>query len=278
MLIFAKEMYSNNSNTGRQNGAAAAFVEDRLAKGRVAFAMTELVAETSLSVIAANNQIRRLRERVRRVTRPQAFFLVVDPAHRAIGAPPLEWWLDEYFNWLGHPYYLALLSAAESHGGAPQAVQVHQVMTDAPRREVSVGRIRVRFFVKQGIEDTPVDQPAGAYAPLRVSTPEATALDLVSYASRIGGIERVHETLISLLPFMRVGKLRRALEAERSTTSAQRLGYLLERAGADRLAQVAHERLPAKTAWCSLRPGRPTQPGVHRSQRWRVLADEGSLK
>jgi hypothetical protein len=277
MLLFANEMNRDDSNIGRQNGAAAAFVDDKLAKGHVAFAITELVAETGLSVVAANNQIRRLGDRVRRVTRPQAFFLIVDPAHRAMGAPPLEWWLDEYFNWLGHPYYLALLSAAESRGSAPQAVQVHQVMTDAPRREVSVGRIRVRFFVKQGVEHTPVEQPAGAYAPLRVSTPEATALDLVSYASRIGGIERVHEMLISLLPLMRIGKLRRALDAERSTTSAQRLGYLLERAGADRLARVVHEWLPAKTAWCSLRPGRATRI-PHRAQRWRVLADEGSLK
>ena len=240
--------------------------------------MTELVADTGLSVVAASNQIRRLRDRVRRVTRPQAFFLIVDSAHRAMGAPPLQWWLDEYFRWLGHPYYLALLSAAESHGAAPQAVQVHQIMTDAPRREVAVGRLQVRFFVKRGIEQTPVRQPAGAYAPLRISTPEATALDLVGYASRIGGIERAHETLIPLLPLMRIGELRRALDAERSTTSAQRLGYLLERSGADRLADVVHEWLPVKTAWCSLGSEQANAPKLHRSQHWHVIADEGGLK
>jgi hypothetical protein len=263
-------MLGKKSNTGRRNGAAAAFVEDKLAEGRVAFTMTELVAETGLSVVAASNQIRRLGDRVRRVTRPQAFFLIVDSSHRAMGAPPLQWWLDEYFRWLGHPYYLALLSAAESHGAAPQAVQVHQVMTDAPRREVAVGRLQVRFFVKRSIEQTPVQQPAGAYAPLRVSTPEATALDLVGYASRIGGIDRAHETVIPLLPLMRIRELRRALDAERSTKSAQRLGYLLERSGADRLAAVVHEWLPAKATWCSLGPGQMDEAKLHRSQRWHV--------
>jgi hypothetical protein len=277
MLYCANEMPDGNPNTGRQYGAVAAFLEDRLAEGRVAFTMTELVAETGLSVVAASNQIRRLRDRVRRVTRPQAFFLIVDSRHRVMGAPPLRWWLDEYFRWLGHPYYLALLSAAESYGAAPQAIQVHQVMTDGPRRKVSVGRLQVRFFVKRSIEQTPVQQPAGAYAPLRVSTPEATALDLVGYASRIGGIERAYETLIPLLPLLRIRELQRALDAERSTMSAQRLGYLLERTGADRLADVVHEWLPEKTAWCLLDSGQADTDKLHRSRRWHVLADEGGL-
>ena len=271
-------MPAKKNHIPRQKGAAAAFVEDRLAEGRVAFALTELVAETGLSAVAAKNQIQRLRDRVRRVTRPQAFFLIVDAAHRTMGAPPPQWWLDAYFRWLGHPYYLALLSAAESYGVAPQAVQVCQVMTDAPRREISVGRIRVRFFVKRSIGRTPVQQPRGAYAPLLVSMPESTALDLVRYASRIGGIGRAHETIAPLVPLMRVRELRHALDAEQSTTSAQRLGYLLERCGAERLAAVVHEWLPPGTAWCFL-GARKTDPSeLHRSQRWRVLADEQGLK
>ena len=154
-------------------------------------------SKTGLSIVAANNQLKRLRERVQRVTRPQPFFLIVDP----------------------------------------------------------------------------VQQPEGAYAPLCVSTPEATALDLVGYAPRIGGIERAHETLVPLLPIMRILELRRALVAERSTTSAQRLGYLLERSGADRLADVVHEWLPANATWCSLGPGQADAAELHRSERWHVLAD-----
>ena len=74
---------------------------------------------------------------------------------------------------------------------------------------------------------------------------------------------------------MRIGELRRALDAEGSMTSAQRLGYLLERSGADRLADLVHEWLPAKTAWCSLGSGQADAPKLHKSQRWHVLADEG---
>lgn len=268
-------MRSSNATTKRRKGAADAFIEEQLAEGRVAFALPELLAETGLSVVAAANQLRRLGNRVRRVARRQAFFLIVEPRHLAMGAPPAQWWLDAYFRWLEHPYYLALLSAAESYGAAPQAVQVLQVMTDVPRRELSVGRLRIRFFVKRRVERTPVQQSPASYAPLRMSTPEATALDLVRYAQRIGGIGRARETLMPLLPSMRVPALRRTLDAEQNVLSAQRLGYLLERSGAERLSRAIHEWLPAKLSWCPLGPGQAETSETHRSKRWHVIARPG---
>jgi len=38
------------------------------------------------------------------------FSLIVSPEHRSMGSPPVAWWLDDYFSWLGHPYYLALFN------------------------------------------------------------------------------------------------------------------------------------------------------------------------
>jgi len=68
--------------------------------------------KTGRSLVAAKNQLLRLGTRVVRVSPSQQFFLVVGPEHRSRGSPPVEWWLDDYFRWLGHSYYLALLSAA----------------------------------------------------------------------------------------------------------------------------------------------------------------------
>src|SRR5437899_342602 len=90
------------------SGVAAAFVDAKSAAGRAAFPLSELVKETGLSITAARNQLLRLRDRVVRPTRKHQFFLIVAPEHRAMGAPPAAWWLDDYFKWLGRPYYLAL--------------------------------------------------------------------------------------------------------------------------------------------------------------------------
>jgi hypothetical protein len=242
MLPYANYMKTNKVNPCRRTGAVAAFVDASLETGRIAFDFTELLDKTGLSRIAAKNQLQRLRGRVVRVSRHQAFFLIVESQHRPMGAPPVEWWLDAYFHWLGHPYYLALQSAAEIYNSAPQAILVKQVITDSPRRELSIGRIHIQFFVKRRTAQTPVQQPVNAYAPLRVSTPEATALDMVRYASRIGGMERVAETLTPMLPLFRKAQLKCALEAEGETAVAQRLGYLIENTGHTHLTETIRSR------------------------------------
>jgi hypothetical protein len=237
-----------------------------------------MIAETGLSVAAANKQLRRLDGLVARVSRPRSFFLIVTPEHRAIGAPPVAWWLDDYFAWLGHPYYLALQSAACTYGSEPQALQVAQVMTDTPRRAIEVGRLRIRFFVKGGIDRTPTRSPSGAFAPLRVSTPEATAIDLVRYESRIGGIGRAIETLVPLLALIRGDDLVRALDAEQEPATAQRLGYILDKAGWASLARAVRRWLPAGLAPVSLTSPKAYPPSENMAKDWRVLDNSGEFE
>ena len=248
--------------------AADKFVEQRLTLGRVAFPLADLVKETGLSVTAARNQLLRLKNRVTRVSPRHQFFLIVSPEHRAVGAPPVAWWLHDYFQWLGEPYYLALQSAAGSLGSNPQALQVTQVMTRVPRRPLEIGRIRIQFFVKRTVEQTPTQPLTNAYAPLQVSTPEATTFDLVQYAPRIGGIGRAAETVAPLLPLLRPAELRRVLRIEDEPATAQRLGFVLEKLKATDLARIVENWLPADLAFVPLVPGvRGAAPEI---KRWRV--------
>ena len=271
MIRCAIDMNEHEDRVGRRVGAVARFIEEKLKTGRITFNIGELLSKTGLSAIAAKNQLQRMRSHVVRVSRPHAFFLIVEPQYHAMGAPPVEWWLDDYFRWLGHPYYLALLSAAETYNSSPQAIQFKHVITDCPRRDVTIGRLRIRFFVKSRIELTPVLQPPTAYAPLRVSTPEATALDLVRYASRIGGIGRALETLIPLLPVCRASGIRRALDAEGEVAIAQRFGYLIDTAGQSRLAKVVHDWLPRSIVSASLGPAKQALSETIESGRWRLV-------
>lgn len=259
-------------------GAAEAFIEARMALGRVAFPLEELTKESGLSAIAAKFQLLRLRGKVARVSPRQPFFLIVSPEHRSMGAPPANWWLQDYFDWLGRPYYLALQSAASSFGSNPQALQVTQVMTDRPCRAIKVGRIQVRFFVKRGIQRTPTRQPAGAVAPLLVSTPEATAYDLIRYASSIGGIERAAETVRPLLPLLRRRELKRVLDAEDETTVAQRLGYVIEVCGNKPLAKTVRDWLPDELTPVTLSPAKGKRDNLPLLKRWQVLNNSSELK
>ena len=71
-------------------------------------------------------------------------------------------------------YYVGLLSGAELHGAAHQRL-----------RPVVVGRNRIRFFLKKDLARTPVELVKTTSGRMRVSTPEATALDLVRFYDRL---------------------------------------------------------------------------------------------
>lgn len=267
-----------SSQDNRLIGAAEAFIEARMALGRVAFSLEELTKESGLSAIAAKFQLLRLRGKVARVSPRQPFFLIVSPEHRSMGAPPVNWWLQDYFNWLERPYYLALQSAASSFGSNPQALQVTQVMTSRPCREIKVGRIQVQFFVKRGIERTPTQQPEGAVAPLLISTPEATAYDLVRYATSIGGIERAAETIRPLLKLLRARELKRVLDAENEPGVAQRLGFVIEACGNKPLAKIVRDWLPDELTPVALAPAKGKRDAFPLVKRWQVFNNSGELK
>lgn len=269
------ESYSLPVTASYRSGAAARFVENLLAHGLVTFTLAELMRQTELSSVAARNQLLRLGAQVQRVTPRQPFYLIVSPEHRAIGAPPPAWWLDAYFRWLQRPYYLALQSAATEYGSTAQAIQVTQVITNAPHRDIVLGRLRIQFFVKRDVASTPTRMLTQAQAPLVVSTPEATALDLIGYASRLGGIERAIETIVPMLRHFKRSRLADALHAGAETTCAQRLGFILEQAGAVELAHVVEKYLGGRGHRIALEPGHSSSTGaiLPYSERWRVMVN-----
>ena len=262
----------------RRSGTAEAFCDARLGLGRVTLDLSDLVKASGLSALAAKRQLSRLRGKVVRISPRKPFYLILSPEHRSMGAPPPNWWLQDYFNWLGRPYYLALQSAASAFGSNPQALQVTQVVTDKPLRPINVGRTQLRFFVKRGIERTPTQQPDGAVAPLLISTPEATAYDLVRYATSIGGIERAAETIRPLLPLLRVRELKRVLNAESESGVAQRLGFVMEACGNKSLAKVVRDWLPDELTPVALVPGRDKRDNLPLVKHWQVLNNSSGLK
>jgi hypothetical protein len=87
--------------------------------------------------------------------------------HAESGAPPLEAWLHQYISApLEVPYYVGLLSAAETYGIAPYAVTVTQVMVPMQRRPVTVGRQQLAFHTRTNITAMPTqwhETPEGRF-------------------------------------------------------------------------------------------------------------------
>src|SRR6185437_3172905 len=220
-------------------------VEEFQAAGRLTFSVGDLCQrgiERNGALLAA---IRRYAATgaIRRISPRSDFFIIVPPEFRAMGAPPVEWWLGDYMAHLKTPYYVGLLSAAALHGSAHFAVMETQVVVPGAMRPLSVGRVRVRFFVKAAVTAAPVETRSNLWGAVEVSTPEATLLDLLRYNR---SIERTALIVGDLAKKCRPADLRKALDAANDPPSAQRLGYLFETSGHDDLAKTIEKWLSSR--------------------------------
>ncbi|MBI2207560.1 MAG: type IV toxin-antitoxin system AbiEi family antitoxin [Candidatus Rokubacteria bacterium] len=200
--------------------------------------------------------------------------MIVPPEYRVAGSLPAAWFIRDLMECLARPYYVGLLTAASLHGAAHQAPQEFQVVTDRPLGVIEIGRVRIRFVKKARLSRTAtigVKTPTGE---MRVSTPEATALDLVRYPEHCGGLSNVATILRELAERLDGGELVRVAEVDGEVAYAQRLGYLLDRAGRPEIARALAEWVDARAPRATpLSPGAPIT-GTERDGRWRVAVNE----
>lgn len=208
-----------------------------------------------------------------------ARWLIVPAEQAHYGAPPVDWWLDDFLRDQEPNYYLALLSAARHWGSAHYALQTTQVMVSRPRRPVRVGKLKVEFIAKKSLETTPVARERTRVAHLRVSTREATMLDLIRHQNVIGGLEAVARVAKDLAPKMTASGVQDALSGLGQVPAAQRLGFVLQHLGSDRLAASVAGWLQTRRR--NLQPMVTPQPdtGAHFvDDNWAVAYTPGQLE
>jgi predicted transcriptional regulator of viral defense system len=249
-------------------------VDSEQARGRYVLTRDQVQKALGVSDDALKKAAGRLVAKRRLAVPRRGFYVVVPVEYRHAGAPPPSWFVDELMKFHGQPYYVGILSAAALHGAAHQQPQEFQVVTNAQLRPVVAGRARIRFFRKQRIESIPVVQMKTVTGTMRVSVPEATALDLLRYFHAAGHLGNVVTVLAELAPEMNPERLAELARAEGNVPIAQRLGYLLEsvgaRAAADPLAAWVGRHRPR---FVPLRSDR-SAVSAERNARWRVLINE----
>jgi predicted transcriptional regulator of viral defense system len=251
----------------------SSYIDDLAAKGRYHFTSSEAVAALGSSPVAARAAIRRLREKARVAMPFRGFHLIVPPEYRALGCLPADQFVPHLMEHIGLSYYAGLLTAASLHGAAHQAPMVFQTVVAENRPAIHCGRVRVAFVARGNVSEIPVVEKNTMRGVLRVSTPEATAFDLVGYPGHAGGLSNIVTVLSELAEYMDAGKL--LAETVRSPLPwTQRLGYLLDRAGAANLAAPLAEHAAARAKeYVPLRP-RKSAAHVSRDARWRLIVNE----
>jgi predicted transcriptional regulator of viral defense system len=242
--------------------------------GRYTFSREEALKKLGLSAESLKKAISRLAAKDRIAVPRRGFYVVVPLEYRIAGAPPASWFIDQLMLHLGRPYYVGLLSAAALFGAAHQQSQEYQVVTDQPQRLMHVGRNRIRFLVKKNVAKVAIEEQKTDTGTMRVSTPEATAIDLCRYTAVAGGLDNVATLLSELAERIDERRLIEAAKADGEMTFLQRLGYILENFASggrsSKLAEWVNERNPRNTP---LNPGKPIK-GQPVNRRWRIIVND----
>ena len=213
---------------------ARQYLEQLVAAGRYHFDSRE--AQVALGVTAAKFALQRLAKQGAIASPARGFYVIVPPEYRALGCLPADQFVPALMKLLSLPYYAGLLTAAQYHGAAHQRPQEFQVFLEKKRLPIACGKVRVAFMVRKRLSEVPLQSLNTPRGMLQISTPEATALDLIGYQYHAGGLDQVATVLSELAERIDPEKLAAAAAAA-PLPWAQRLGYLLQKVGAQDKAE-----------------------------------------
>lgn len=249
-----------------------------LSQGRVGFALRELRSGfPEQTQEATKSALKRLVDKRQIISIHKGYYLILPPQFRSKGVLPPTLFLDAFMKELGRPYYLALLSAAAYHGASHQQPQEFFVVTGFPvLRPMRKKGLKVNYISRKDIPASLVEIRKTEAGYLKISNPVLTATDLIQYAKRVGGINRVATVLAELAERIQADAFDETLLEHVPVTAVQRLGYLLEQVlGNKLLADALYSALQNIHAPLFRIPLKASAPvkGFIADERWKVIVN-----
>lgn len=207
------------------------FIESVLSEGRITFSREELIS-LGLSPDLVKRTISRYTQLGKLYSIRQGFYVIITPEFIIPNRVPELLFIDDLMKYLDTPYYVSLLSAAALHGaGHQQPMSFFVTHSGTKIRNINSERHFIDFTLSQRwISDAvmPLKTRTGY---IQVSTPEATAFDLIISQKKFG-LSRTIEVIQELTDVIQKGRMRAIVKAY-PLAIRQRLGYILDFIGAD---------------------------------------------
>ena len=200
------------------------------AKGKLFFLLQDLrKVFPDYSVNALQMNLKRLSKKNKVRFLMKGFYLIIPPEYFFRKILPPELFIDPLFKYLERPYYLGLLSASALHGAShQQAMETYLFITKPPIRSTNVEGLKINYLVRSTIPQVGVVKRKTETGYINISSPELTAVDLIQFQHRVGGLNRVATLLYELSEEMSAEKLKEVLKNNFSLSVLQRLGYILD--------------------------------------------------
>jgi predicted transcriptional regulator of viral defense system len=252
----------------------ADFVDRLQQQGRYTFTKKEALETLNCKNINLTQYVNRLLKKKRLLMPKRGFLVIIPTEYQVLGEVPASWYIHNLMSFEGIPYYVGLLTAASLHGASHQKPQEFQVLSSHQLRKVSVGNSSIRFLKKTHFSSTRVSNFKTPTGYMQVSSPALTAMDLSRYHYVSGYLSNVATVLYELGENIQERDLKIVLREENSTSISQRLGYLLEIAGHQRLSQIIYQWLETKAVKSVPLMVNKQYKDTPFSEKWRLFINE----
>ncbi|MCX6897004.1 MAG: type IV toxin-antitoxin system AbiEi family antitoxin [Verrucomicrobia bacterium] len=207
------------------------WIEECQSKGKLAFSSAELKlsfgkdSETSLKRV-----LDRLSEKGKVVSVFKSYYVIVPPQYSSKGILPAAMFIDGLMKFLQRKYYVALLNAAALHGASHQQPQEYFVVTEYPAlRSTNKKGIKINYIsTRQLPPETLTEKRKTETGYINISNPLLTAIDLINYEKKVGGLNRATTVINELIETVKRNDVTEELISYTSVSSLQRLGFILE--------------------------------------------------
>ncbi len=206
------------------------YVSSLQSNGRLFFSFKELIdAYPTHSKAALKLSLNRLSSKQKILSIYKGFYVIIPPEYKHRKIIPPELFIDQLFSYLNRQYYVGLLSAAALHGVSHQQAMEYYIFINKPAiRPTNVEGLKINYVVKNSLAVNGIEKRKTDAGYINISNPELTAVDLIDYQQRIGGLNRASTILYELSDSMSPEKLKEVLNDNISLSVLQRLGYILD--------------------------------------------------
>lgn len=255
----------------------ADYLKNLRKSGQIYFTTNQAVDDLKISKQSTRSLIYRAKKQGDIISPARNFYIIIPPEHQSQGCLPAEELAPILMQHLGINYYVGLLSASLYYGASHQKPNALQIITNKQiQRTLKFGRIKIDTIYKKSLAGLPLQDRVVNTGYLKISSPELTAMDLLIYPKRSGGLNHIATVLAELVEAIDIDRLLELAQASKKNFWLQKLGYILEKIDTEneehkqKIIDGIQSYLSSKKKLVALASEMPIK-GYHRSKKWMII-------
>lgn len=205
------------------------YIKKLRASGRRYFTINEAVielAEDKKNLLAC---VYRLKKKGELFSPAKGLYVMIPSEHYNLGSIPAAELVPILMQYWKLNYYAGLTTASMYYGSSHQKPQTFQIVTNKQiHRQLIFGKIRIECVYKKNLSRLPTQERITETGYLKISSPELTAIDLLLYPAKAGGLNNIATILAELIEAIDPSKLIMLIDIIKEKSWIQRLGYILD--------------------------------------------------